>query len=615
MRIKNTAMKVPGDWEARDILKRYRGRLALGLLLIVVNRAAGFAIPGSGKFLIDDVIGQGKTSLLLPLFFLVLGAALVQAVTTFVLATLLAISAQRSIADMRKNVARRILQLPIRFFESTQSGVLISRVMVDADGLRNLVGAGFVRMVGGLMTTIASVGILFYLNWQMTSLILAVLLVFGAGISLAFQKLRPLARERNEIYARISGHLGQIISGIRIVKAYNTQRREYRKFARGIHQMLRNIVEALVALAGVRAFSTFLLGLISGLVLWMGGRAILAGHMSLGDLVTYIFLTAMAAAPMVEISEVMTQLSEALAGLDRIQEIREESSEEVGRGDGVLASMAGEIVFENVSFGYATDSLVLEGVSFTVKPGTTTALVGSSGSGKSTLIGLVMAFHRPTAGRILVDGRDLESLDLQKYRQFLGIVLQDNFLFDGTLAENIAYAKPDAEFEEILEVSRLACCDDFIRNFPEGYDTVVGERGVKLSGGQRQRVAMARAILADPAILILDEATSNLDSESELMIQRALASILNGRTTLVIAHRLSTIRRADQIVVLEEGKVVEVGRHGELYQAGGRYRELYDQQHLRDKNLFLNPGEVFMTEKDIFCDFENDPQQVAPGSL
>jgi subfamily B ATP-binding cassette protein MsbA len=583
--------------DARELIWAHRSRLALGMALMLVNRLVGLVLPASSKYLVDEVIIKQRGELLSTLALAAVGATVVQAITSFTLSQVLGVAAQRAITEMRKSVQAHVARLPVRFFDSTQTGVLISRVMTDAEGIRNLVGTGLVQLVGGLVTSLIALCVLFYLNWRLTSITLVALALFGAVMSVAFSRLRPLFRERGQIHAEVTGRLTESLGGIRIVKAYSAERRETLTFARGAHRLFRNVARSMTGVSGVTAFSTIIVGGIGCILTLVGGRAVLAGQMTLGDFFMYIFFTALVAAPLVEIAAIGTQITEAFAGLDRIREIKRMATEDEGEeGRAPLGEVEGEIAFEDVSFEYEEGAPVLRGVSFRAPAGTTTALVGSSGSGKSTLIGLVMAFNRPLAGRVLVDGRDLSTVRLRDYREQLGVVLQDNFLFDGPIADNIAFSNPHATREQIEAAARVAHCDEFVRGFAEGYDTVVGERGVKLSGGQRQRVAIARAILAEPKILILDEATSSLDSESEALIQDGLQTLRRGRTTFVIAHRLSTIRSADQILVLEEGQIVERGTHEELLAAGGRYRQLYDKQYRFERNQFINPGEDFTPE-------------------
>jgi ABC-type multidrug transport system fused ATPase/permease subunit len=583
--------------DARELIWAHRSRLALGMALMIVNRLVGLVLPASSKYLVDEVIVKRRSEMLVTLALAAGGATVVQAVTSFALSRVLGVAAQRAITEMRKSVQAHVARLPVRYFDATQTGALISRIMTDAEGIRNLVGTGLVQLVGGLVTALIGLCVLFYLNWRLTSITLFALALFGASMSMAFTRLRPLFRERGQINAEVTGRLGETLGGIRVVKAYSAERRETLVFARGAHRLFRNVARSMTGVSALTGFSTVIVGGIGCILTLVGGRAVLAGEMTLGDFFMYIFFTALVAAPLVEIAAIGTQITEAFAGLDRIREIKRTATEDEGEAEREpLGEVEGEIVFDDVSFEYNEDAPVLRHVSFRAAAGTTTALVGSSGSGKSTLIGLVMAFNRPLAGRILVDGRDLSDVRLRDYRQQLGAVLQDNFLFDGTVAANIGFANPHATRAEVEEAARVAHCEEFVSTFPEGYDTVVGERGVKLSGGQRQRVAIARAILAEPRILILDEATSSLDSESEALIQDGLQRLRRGRTTFVIAHRLSTIRSADQILVLEAGEVVERGTHEELLSAGGRYRQLYDRQYNFERNRFINPGEDFTPE-------------------
>ncbi len=583
--------------EARALVWARRGRLSVGLLLMLVNRLSGLVLPWTSKSLIDDVVGKHRAELLTPLAIAAGVATVVQAITSFALSQVLGVAAQRAITDMRRRVEAHVARLPVGYFDSTQSGVLISRIMSDAEGIRNLVGTGLVQLTGSIVTAIAALAYLFYLNWWLTSVTLIMLASFGGGMALAFNRLRPLFRERGKINAEVTGRLNETLGGIRIVKTYTAEKREELVFTRGVHRLYRNIAKSITGVSSITAFSTVIVGAIGVTMMLVGGRSVLAGQMTLGEFITYIFFTGLMAAPVVQIASIGTQISEAFAGLDRIRELLQMATED--QQDASKAStgeIRGEVEFDGVSFEYNPGVPVLRDISFSAPAGTTTALVGSSGSGKSTLISLVMAFNRPKEGRVLVDGEDLASMRLRDYRSQLGVVLQDNFLFDGTIAENIRYGRPDATLEEIKRVSRIAHADEFIDNFEKGYDTVVGERGVKLSGGQRQRVAIARAILADPKILVLDEATSSLDSESEALIQDGLKSLREGRTTFVIAHRLSTIRSADQILVLEHGEIVERGTHAELLALGGRYRTLYDKQYRLESDRFINPGEDFTPE-------------------
>ena len=583
--------------EARALIVARRGRLGLGLALMLVNRVAGLVLPATTKYLIDDVIGKHRAELLVPLALAAGGATILQAITSFILSQVLGVAAQRAITDMRRRVEAHVARLPVRYFDSTKSGVLISRIMTDAEGIRNLVGNGLVQLVGSVVTAILALAYLFYLNWLLTLINIVALASFGFAMATAFKRLRPLFREREKINADVTGRLNETLGGIRIVKTYTAEKREELVFTKGVHKLYRNVAQSITGVSAITTFSTAIIGVIGVVMIIVGGRAILDGRMTVGEFTTYILFTGMVAAPVVQIASIGTQISEAFAGLDRIRELMQMTTEDQEDATKApLGELAGEVVFEDVSFEYNAGTPVLKGVSFRAPAGTTTALVGSSGSGKSTLISLVMAFNRPLGGRIAVDGQDLSAVRLRDYREQLGVVLQDNFLFDGSVADNIKYGKPDASLDDIRRVSRIAHADEFIEKFEQGYDTIVGERGVKLSGGQRQRVSIARAILADPRILVLDEATSSLDSESEALIQDGLKSLRQGRTTFVIAHRLSTIRSADQILVLEHGEIVERGTHAQLIALGGRYRTLYDKQYKFEADRFINPGEDFTPE-------------------
>jgi ABC-type multidrug transport system fused ATPase/permease subunit len=583
--------------EARELIWARRGRLALGMGLMAISRMAGLVLPATSKILIDDVVGKSRADLLWPLALATGAATVVQAITGFALNQVLGITAQKSITEMRLAVERHVSRLPVSYFDSTKTGVLISRIMTDAEGIRNLVGNGLVQLVGSIVTGAIALGVLFWLNWRLTTATLVLLAAFGGVMSLAFTRLRPIFRERGKINAEVTGRLTETLGGIRIVKAYTAERRESLVFAKGVHRLFRNVARSMLGVSAVHSASTVIIGIIGILMIVVGGGAILEGRMTLGDFVMYIFFTGLVAAPVVSIASIGTQISEAFAGLDRIREVRQMATEDQEDADREsIEAIRGDVEFEDVRFSYVPGVEVLKGVSFHAPAGTTTALVGSSGSGKSTLIGLVMAFHRPDSGAIRIDGRDLGTLKLRHYRSELGIVLQDNFLFDGTVADNIGFSKPDATRAEIEAAGAVAHVDDFVRGFEQGYDTVVGERGVKLSGGQRQRIAIARAILADPRILILDEATSSLDSESEAAIQDGLRTLRHGRTTFVIAHRLSTIRSADQILVIEHGEIVERGTHAALLARGGRYRQLYDKQYHFERDRFINPGEELTAE-------------------
>src|SRR5689334_11237001 len=585
--------------EFRELVWVHRRRLSIGLTLMMISRLSGIVLPALSKYVIDDVINKGRHELLVPIALAAGAATIVQALTSFGLSQTLGVAAQRAITEMRKKVQAKVMRLPVRYFDSTQTGVLLSRIMSDADGIRNLVGTGLVQLVGGLLTALIALGVLLYLNWRMTVVTAVVLGIFGGGMAYAFNRLRPLFRERGKIQAEVSGRLTEALGGIRIVKSYTAEKREEIVFTKGAHRLFRNIAQSMTGVSATTSGSTVIVGVVGVVMIWMGGNDIVAGRMTLGDFVMYIFFIGLLAAPMISIASIGTQITEAFAGLDRIREILSmQTEDEADAGKASLGEIRGDIRFEDVWFEYNPGVPVLKGVTFHAAPGTTTALVGSSGSGKSTLISLVMAFNRPLKGKIMVDGKDLNDIPLRDYREQLASVLQENFLFDGTIADNIGYAKPGSTLDEIKHAAQVAHCEEFILKFPEGYSTIVGERGIKLSGGQRQRVSIARAILASPKVLILDEATSSLDSESEEMIQDGLKQLRTGRTTFVIAHRLSTIRSADQILVMEGGEIVERGTHAELLAKHGRYRQLYDKQYHFEQDLFVNPGEDFTPEPE-----------------
>jgi len=586
--------------DARELVWTHRRRLALGAVLMIINQAMGLVLPASTKYLIDVVIGQSRTDFLWKIALAAAGATLIQALTSFSLSQVLGVAAQRAITEMRKRVQEHVSRLPISYFDSTQTGQLISRIMNDAEGIRNLVGTGLVQLVGSVITAVVALAVLFWLNWHLTSVTILVLGGFGGALAYAFTKLRPLFRERGAITAALTGRLAESLGGIRIVKAYTAEKREALTFARGAHKLFRNIAKSMTGVSAVSAFSSLVIGAVGVVIILVGGHAVVTGQMTVGDLFMYVMFTGMMAMPLIQFAAIGTQITEAFAGLDRIHEVmnmKTEDDEDFGRAP--LPEVLGEVKFENVSFEYNAGVPVLKNISFTAPAGSTTALVGSSGSGKSTLISLAMNFNQPLSGKIRIDGKNLQAIRLRDFRSYLGVVMQDNFLFDGTIAENISFSNPNATIDEIKTVSRIAHCEEFIEGFEKKYDTVVGERGVKLSGGQRQRIAIARAILADPRLLILDEATSSLDSESEALIQDGLRSLRRGRTTFVIAHRLSTIRSADQILVIEGGEIVERGTHEDLLAADGRYRQLYDKQYKLELNQFVNPGE----------DFTPDPQR------
>ncbi|HCE01781.1 MAG TPA: ABC transporter permease [Acidobacteria bacterium] len=598
--IKKKGFATPGAWaEARTLVRTHRDRLILGMVLMLISRGAGFVVPAMSGYVIDDVIGNGQSDLLLWLALGAVAATLVQASTGFALSQVLGVAAQRAITEMRKRVQRHVTRLPVSYFDSTKTGVLISRVMTDAEGIRNLVGTGLAQLVGGFLTATVGLVALFYLNWRLTVVTLIILVLFGLVMTIMFKKLRPLFRERGKINAEVTGRLGETLSGVRIIKAYSVEKREQLVFAKGAHRLLRNVAQTVTGVSASTSAASLAIGMIGALMILMGGRAIIAGDWTVGAMLQYMVFTGVVVAPVISIASIGTQITEAFAGLDRIREILGTSTElDEDASRAPIEELRGDVALDGVTFAYNEGESVLRNVSLSAPAGTTTALVGSSGSGKSTLVSLVMAFNRPQEGRVLVDGRDLSTLKLADFRRQLGVVLQENFLFDGSVASNISFARRHATRAEVEEVSRIAHAAEFIRGFPEGYDTIVGERGIKLSGGQRQRVAIARAILADPRILILDEATSSLDSESESLIQDGLRALRRGRTTFVIAHRLSTIQSADQILVLEHGQIVERGTHAELLAAEGRYRELYDTQYRFEEDRFINPGEDFTPEPE-----------------
>ncbi|MFZ0277374.1 MAG: ABC transporter ATP-binding protein [Candidatus Sulfotelmatobacter sp.] len=587
---------LPIVWE----LTRPRvGLLSVGFLLMIVNRVASLVLPYSTKFLFDNVIPKHSLHLLDRLVLVVLGATLIQGITSFALTQLLSKEAQRLITELRQRVQKHISRLPVAFYDVNKTGMLVSRIMSDVEGVRNLLGTGLVDFAGGLLTSAIALVLLLRISAVMTSLALGFLLCFAVALTKAFGTIRPIFRERGKINAEVTGRLTESLGGVRVIKGYHAEEREEAVFAGGVKRLLENIMRTLTATSVMSLSASVLLGVVGAVVTFVGARQIMAGTMSIGGLVSFTAMLAFLIAPMAQAVGIGTQLTEALAGLERTQEILHERPEDEDPKRSVaLEDIRGTVEFDDVSFSYDGVHKVLHDISFRAEPGTVTALVGSSGSGKSTTIGLISAFYVPTKGRILVDGTDLSTVRLDSYRTRLGVVLQESFLFDGTIRENVVFSRPGASEEEFLRACRIARVDEFAESFAEKYDTVVGERGVKLSGGQRQRISIARAILAEPRILILDEATSSLDSESEQMIQHGLAYLMQGRTTFVIAHRLSTIRRADQILVMEQGRIVEHGTHEQLYEAQGRYYDLYTRQHGLEHNLFLAPGEGDTLEAD-----------------
>jgi ABC-type multidrug transport system fused ATPase/permease subunit len=580
---------LPAVWA---LMKPRKSLMLAGFGLMIINRVCGLALPLSSKYLIDNVMRKGQLNLLMPIVLAVVFATAVQGITSYGLTQMLSKAGQRLIYEMRVQIQEHVGRLPVAFYDSTKTGTLLSRIMTDVEGVRNLIGTGLVELLGGVFTAIISTVILFRTSASMTSFVLVILVVFGVTLSRAFKKVRPIFRERGKITAEVSGRLSETLGGVRVIKGYHAEEREAGVFAAGAQRILDNIFLSLNTISLLSLAATVLMGLVGALIMYLGAHEIVAHHMEVGDFVMYTALLAFMVAPVMQIVNIGTQVSEALAGLERTRQVLQVRPEdEDPNRTNVLPLINGHVQFADVSFSYEEGKPVLHDVSFDARPGTVTALVGSSGSGKSTTIGLITAFHSPTQGEVLVDGFNLSTVELYSYRRQLGVVLQESFLFDGTIRENVAFSRPAATEEEILEACRIARVDEFAANFPEGYDTIVGERGVKLSGGQRQRVSIARAVLADPRILILDEATSSLDSESEALIQSGLSYLMQGRTTFVIAHRLSTIRRADQILVIEGGRIVERGNHEALYAAKGRYYDLYTRQHGLEANLLLAPGE------------------------
>jgi ABC-type multidrug transport system fused ATPase/permease subunit len=590
---KSAAQNLKSAWPMiRDLVRPRRALLAGSFVVLIIGRVCGLVLPYSTKILIDRVIAKHRSDLLLPLVGAVLAATLVQGLCSFSLTQLLSKEGQRAIAELRRMVQAHVGRLSLSYYDSTKTGVLVSRIMSDVEGVRNLIGTGLVEFSGGVLTAILALAILLKMNAWMTLIALGFLLVLMIALSRAFKIIRPIFRERSKINAEVTGRLTESLGGVRVVKGYHAEERESGVFSGGVERLLNNVLKSLTATSVMGLTSTVTLGVVSSIIMFIGARQIMAGHMTVGELFSYTMFMGFLVAPVAQIASIGTQITEALAGLDRTREVLSERQEHQDPERAiVLPRIEGAVSFEHVNFAYDPGKPVLEDVSFEAQPGTMTALVGSSGSGKSTMIGLVAAFYKPTSGRVTIDGVDLSRVRLDSYRSGLGVVLQDSFLFDGTIRENIAFSRPEATEEEIMQACRIAHVDEFAERFAEKYDTIIGERGVKLSGGQKQRVSIARAVLANPRILILDEATSSLDSESEAYIQQGLKYLMQGRTTFVIAHRLSTIRQADQILVVEAGRIVERGRHEELLALHGRYYDLYTRQHGLETNLFLAPGE------------------------
>src|SRR5215470_6257273 len=576
----------------KELVRPRRGLLAFSLLLVLVGRIAGLVLPVSSKFLFDTVLHKSRPDLLLQLIGVVLSATIIQGIASFSLTQLVSKEGQRAITELRRRVQAHIGLLSLSYYDANKTGALVSRIMSDVEGVRNLIGTGLVEFVGGVLTAIVALIYLLFVNVRMTLLAFAILVAFALFLNKAFSTIRPIFRARPKINAEVTGRLTESLGGVRVVKGYHGEEHEENVFAGGVQRLLDNVLKTLTATSLMSLSGAMLMGLVSALIMYLGARQILAGTMTTGQLVSYSAFLVMLIAPVFQIVAIGTQITEAITGLERTREILNEAKEDQDpRRTKMLERITGRVEFADVHFSYEANKEVLHGVSFVSEPGTVTALVGPSGSGKSTIIGLVSAFYTPTHGRILVDSVDLSTVKLSSYRTQLGVVLQETFLFDGSIRENVSYARPNATEEEIRAACRIARVDEFAETFERKYDTVVGERGVKLSGGQKQRVSIARAILADPRILILDEATSSLDSESEALIQEGLRFLMRGRTTFVIAHRLSTIRRADQILVVEAGKIIERGTHESLYARRGRYFEMYTKQHGVEANLFLAPGE------------------------
>jgi len=580
---------LPDIWE---LVRPRRGLLAFGMVLMAINRVSGLVLPASTKYLVDDIIGKHRYNLLRPLILAVVGATAIQGITSFALTQLLSKAAQRLIAELRRKVQMHVGRLPVSYYDANKSGMLVSRIMSDVEGVRNLIGTGLVEFVGGLLTAVLALAILLRLSPSMTGVALGAIVGFGFALRKAFGVMRPIFRERGKINAEVTGRLTESLGGVRVVKGYHAEAAEAEVFSGGVQRLLDNVMKSLTSTSLMSLGATVMMGVLGATVMYLGARQIMAHTLTLGQFFTFTMFLAFLIGPVFQIVGIGTQISEALAGLERTREVlRERPEDEDPRRQVSIGRITGEVVFDHVTFSYDEGKTVLHDVSFRSAPDTVTALVGPSGSGKSTIIGLISAFYTPRAGTIFLDGVDLATIRLDSYRTQLGVVLQDTFLFDGTIRENVGFSRPGATEAQIREACRIARVDEFAESFEKSYDTVVGERGVKLSGGQRQRVSIARAILADPAILILDEATSSLDSESEALIQEGLSYLMRGRTTFVIAHRLSTIRRADQILVVEGGRIVERGRHETLYALHGRYYDLYTRQHGVQTNLFLAPGE------------------------
>tara|TARA_Y100001980_G_C14556860_1_gene351552 strand:+ start:9126 stop:10862 length:1737 start_codon:yes stop_codon:yes gene_type:complete len=563
----------------RTIVWPRRKIIAIGLVLIVISRLASLILPGASKYLIDDVIANSDLDMLKILVAVVIGAIIVQSATSFALTQILSVEAQHLIAKLRVKVQKHIIYLPVRFFDNSKSGELVSRIMTDVEGVRNLVGTGLVQLFGGLLTAVISLFLLINISPWMTLYVLVPVSIFGVISLKAFGYIRPIFRERGKINAEVTGRLTETLGGIRVIKGFNAEKQEVKTFETGVEKLFLNVKKSLTSTSLVTSSATFLLGLASIGIMGIGGYMIIQDQMTLGDFLAFTLYLGFMIAPIVQMSNIGSQLTEAFAGLDRTEEIMNMKPEDDGTERPLLLeNIDGHVKFEDVGFAYDEGKPVIQNISFEAKPGSVTALVGSSGSGKTTIAGLVASFLNPDSGKITIDGHDLTKVSLESYRSRLGVVLQDDFLFEGTIRENILFPKPDASEAELMDAAKAAHVTEFTDRFEDGLDTLIGERGVKLSGGQKQRIAIARAILANPRILILDEATSNLDTESESFIQESLNRLMKGRTSFVIAHRLSTIRKADQILVIEQGNIAERGTHDELLKKEGRYHDLYTYQ-------------------------------------
>jgi ABC-type multidrug transport system fused ATPase/permease subunit len=585
----NLKKVLPEVWK---LIKPRRLLLGGSFLLMIINRASGLVLPASTRYLIDNVMGKHMLNQLPWIVGTVAAATIVQGITSYTLTQLLSKAGQRLITELRMQVQAHIGRLPVAFYDENRTGTLVARIMTDVEGVRNLIGTGVIDFFGGVLTAVFAFIYLVKLSVQMTLVTFVILVMFGLILQRAFKTIRPIFRERAKINAEVTGRLTESLGGVRVVKGYHAEDSEANVFAAGAKRLLDNVISSLTAQSLMSLASTAVLGIVGSLIMYLGAHQVVSGRLTTGGYVTYVMFLAFMIAPIAQLVSIGTQLTEAVAGLDRTTEIMAENEEDSGPERTVLMPpIHGDVAFRDVTFSYEPEKPVLHGISFESKPGTVTALVGSSGSGKSTIISLICAFHTADSGQVLIDGVDLATIRLSSYRAQLGVVLQETFLFDGTIRENILFSRPNATDEQLMDACRIARVDEFAERFPEKYNTIVGERGVKLSGGQRQRLSIARAILADPRILILDEATSSLDSESEAMIQNGLSFLMQGRTTFVIAHRLSTIRRADQILVVEQGEIVERGTHDTLYALGGRYYDLYTRQHGLESNLFLAPGE------------------------